>query len=103
MDNIFSHYTLKKYNSDDRLATAEIMKQLPAGFALGALGFFLATANGYSITTLPSSTVEEKVMKKELTKMNQSLLENIGAGLRQFIISPSQVYSISQEKRVSLT
>jgi len=103
MDNIFSHYTLKKYNSEDRLATADVMKKLPAGFALGALAFFLATANGYSITTLPSSTVEEKVMKKELMKMNQSLLENTGDGLRRFIICPSQVYSISQRKNVSLT
>jgi hypothetical protein len=103
VDDIFSHYTLKKYNSNDRKATAEIMKQLPAGFALGAMNFFLVTAEGYSIITHPSSTIEQKAMKKMMMMNNQSLLENIGAGLRQFIISPNQVYSISQATKVLLT
>ena len=103
VDNVFKHYTLKKYNSEDRFETANVMKQLALQYALGAMAFFLGNVNGYLTTTLPYLTEEDKQMKKEMMIGSLNLLTSIGAGLRQFIISPNQVFSISQGKKVSLT
>lgn len=102
VDNIFKHYKLKKYSSDDRFEAAEHMKQLPVEYALGAMGFFLGSASAYLTSTLPSSTNDETMMKTSLMIENLSHLVNIGDGLRQFINSPTQVFSISQGKKVSL-
>ena len=103
IDNIFKHYTLEKYDSEDRVEAAETFKNIPFNFALGALAFFLGSANGYLNHMLPSSTSEEKMVKTEMENLNLSLLAAIGAGLRQFIISPNQIFSISQKKTISLT
>ena len=103
VDNIFKRYEVEKYDSNKRVINADIMKDLPVAFALGAMGFFLETASLSSITTLHSLPKEKK---QEMTKIkNASLLRlnHIGDGLRQFITSPTQVYSILQEKTVSLT
>lgn len=103
VDNIFKHYSLKQYTSEDRFEAGEMFKQMPFNFALGALAFFLGSANGYLSNTLPSSTLLERETKNEMLVLNLSLLASIGVGLRQFITSPNQIFSISQQKRVSLT
>tara|TARA_R110000744_G_scaffold94125_1_gene181751 strand:- start:6155 stop:6892 length:738 start_codon:yes stop_codon:yes gene_type:complete len=103
IDNVFKYYKLKKYDSEDRFSASEIMKQLPLEYALGALGFFLGNVSGYLTTIQPYSTVEERVTKRELMKINLNLLVSIGGGLRQFINYPKEVFSISQGQKVSLT
>ena len=103
VDNIFKHYSLVPYDSEDRVEASEYFKQMPFNFALGALAFFLGSANGYLSNILPSSTEEEMMVKTEMENLNLSLLAVIGAGLRQFIISPNQIFSISQKKKVLLT
>jgi hypothetical protein len=40
LGNVFKYYELEKYDSKTRFVNAEVMKDLPAGFALGCLGFF---------------------------------------------------------------
>ncbi len=103
VDNVFKWYTVKEYNNDERYVDAEVMKDLPAGFALGALNFFLSTANLHWINSLSSlKTVKTDKMQKILTRQTLEALTHIGDGLRHYIRSPKQTYSISQEKLVSL-
>jgi len=100
--NIFKQYTLKKYDVKDRYAAAERFKALPCNYALGALSFFLGTANGYLTITAPYSTKLEERMLNQMSEVNLNLLKSIGAGLRSFITSPNQVFSLSQGTKVSL-
>ena len=105
VDNVFKWYKLKKYDNNNRYIDAEVMKQLPAGFALGALSFFLGTANLCSINTLNSlKTIKDReILIKKLNQQTWAALTSIGDGLQQFITSPKQVFSISQEKEVLLS
>jgi len=104
MDNIFKHYTLNKYDSGERIVSGETFgKQLPLAFALGALAFFLGTAAGYLNTTKVSSSLLEEIENQKTDLMSLKALVSIGDGLRQFILSPRQIFSLSQEKKVLLT
>ena len=103
VDNVFKWFTLEKYDSETRYVNANIMKELPVTFALGALSFFLGTANLHWINSLTSLEVETKEVEKALTKQTQEALTSIGDGLRRYIHSPKQIYSVSQEKEVLLT
>ena len=101
--NIFKQYKIKKYDVDERHASAEMFKQLPVQYALGALAFFLGIASGYLNITAPYSTEEEEKTLKKMQIFNLKVLQSIGGGLRQFITSPNQIFSISQGTKVSLT
>jgi hypothetical protein len=103
IDNVFKYYDLEKYDSKERVANADNLKEIPVQFALGALGFFLGTGNGYLNITTPSSTQKEEKKAQMMDRMILKALVNIGGGLRQYIHSPKRVFSLSQEKRVSLT
>jgi hypothetical protein len=104
VDNVFKWYKLKEYDSSNRHVDSVIMKNIPAGFALGALSFFLGTANLCSINTLNSlKTIKDrKILIKKLNKQTWAALTNIGDGLQHYTTSPKQVYSVSQEELVSL-
>ena len=107
VDNAFKWYTVEEYDNNKRTADAEIMKQLPTGFALGSLSFFLGTASLYSINSINSSNlVGTKEMEEVKEKTKNQLMEalaHIGDGLAHYIASPKQAFSISQEKLVSLS
>lgn len=100
--NIFKQYKVKKYDVDERVKASQMFKQLPAQYALGALAFFLGIANGYINITSPYSTKKEKRKLESQQIHNLQVLQSIGDGLRQFIHSPNQVFSISQGTKVSL-
>ena len=105
-DNVFKWYTVEEYNNDNRIADSDVMKQLPTGFALGALSFFLGTASLYSINSINSSSQvgmeEMEEVKQKTTNQLMEALAAIGDGLVHYIHSPKQAFSISQEKLVSL-
>lgn len=107
VDNVFKWYTVEEYNNDNRTADADVMKQLPTGFALGALSFFLGTASLYSINSINSSSQvgkkEMEEVKKKTTEQLMEALAAIGDGLVHYTHSPKQAFSISQEKLVSLS
>ena len=104
LGNVFKYYELNKYNNKTRFVDAEVMKDLPAGFALGALSFFLGTANLHWINSLTSlKTLKTEKMVKLLEKQTLEALILSGDGLRHYIRSPKQIYSISQDKQVLLT
>lgn len=104
LGNVFKYYELNKYDSKHRHVNSEVMKDLPTGLALGALNFFLGTANLHWINSLTSlKTLKTDKMKTLLEKQTLEALTGIGDGLRHYIRSPKQIYSVSQEKIVSLT
>ena len=101
LDNPFRWYDIEKYDNNTRLERAEIFKELPIALLMGAMSFFLTVANQYLTDTgVSSDNPVMREMKKTLTKQNESLFQSIGGGLRQFILSPNQVYSTSQEMAV---
>ncbi len=102
VDNVFKWYTLEEYNNDNRVVDGEAMKELPTGFALGALSFFLGTASLLSINSKTSSNKETTTITKKAKKQITEALTLIGGGLQHYIRSPKQIFSISQEKIVSL-
>ena len=98
IDNPFKWYTVEKYDNTTRSERAEVFKDIPVAFALGAMGFFLALVNQYlTDSALYSQSEEMKMMKKILIEGNEQLFHNIGGGLQQYILSPRQVFSTSQE------
>lgn len=103
VDNVFKWYTLEEYNNDNRVVDGVSMKELPVGFALGALSFFLGTA---SLLSTSSPTYSNQNLTTEITKKaKKQILEamrHFGDGLARYIHSPKQIYSVSQEKLVSL-
>lgn len=98
LDNPFRWYDIEKYDNNVRLERAEIFKELPIALLMGAMSFFLTVVNQYLTDTgVSSDNPVMREMKKTLTKQNESLFQSIGGGLRQYILSPNQVYSTSQE------
>ena len=98
--NVFKYYTLKKYDTNDRISDAEQLKDMPIQFALGALGFFLGTANGYLNLTNKSLPEAEEMRARKIDRTLLNLIVAIGGGLRQYIHSPRRIFSLSQEKNV---
>ena len=103
VDNVFKWYTLEEYNNDNRVVDGESMKELPVGFALGALSFFLGTASLLSTNSQTYSNQNlTKGMNKKVRKQILEAMRHFGDGLARYIHSPKQIYSVSQEKLVSL-
>jgi len=104
LDNPFKWYDIEKYDNTIRLERAEIFKDLPIALLMGAMSFFLTVVNQYLTDTgVSSNNPVMREMKKTLTKQNESLFQSIGGGLRQYILSPNQVFSTSQETPVLLS
>jgi hypothetical protein len=93
VEDIFRYYEIEKYDVEKRSDNAEALKHIPAGFAIGALGFFL------QVVTLSLKGTQE-FSKKTLTKKEmmsltkKTILPVIGVGLP---------HSISSQKVPSLT
>ena len=102
-ENLFRYYETKEYNSKERITQSELMSNIPASMALGALSFFLALGTLYSVNSQASSLPPKQQMRvrKEVQKEMDSL--NIGGGLLQFITSLEHPSLISQDRKLSLT
>ena len=86
MANIFKYYEIEKYNADKREINAEVLKDIPAAFALGALSFFLQVA-ALSLKSTQTSSLKN-LSKQEMMKMAREITSpDIGDGLRLFISS----------------
>lgn len=86
MADIFKYYEIEKYNSDNREMNAEILKDIPAAFALGALSFFLQVA-ALSLKSTQIST-PKNLSKPEMMKIVREIVSpDIGDGFRLFITS----------------
>ena len=103
VENLFKYYELEKYDSSKRAEQAEIMKELPVAFALGALSFFLVLTNTLLVSTnlsLNPKIKKEMEMIKTLSKAGSIA---IGDGLLQFITSLKHPSFQLQETKPLLT
>jgi hypothetical protein len=86
VEDIFKFYDVEKYNVEKRFNNAEVLKNMPAGFALGALGFFLQVATLSLKNTKTSS--QKTLSKQEITKIvKETTFLGIGDGLQLFTSS----------------
>jgi len=85
-ENLFKYYTLEEYDSNKRDEQAELLSEVPASMAFGALNFFLALASS-SLANSNLSSLPPKQAMKAMKTMNQKMASiPIGDGLAQFII-----------------
>lgn len=83
VEDIFKYYEIEKYDVEKRFDNAEVLKDMPAGFALGALSFFLQVAS-LSLKNTPTSS-QKNLSKKEIMKIaKETPLFDTGDGLRLF-------------------
>ena len=83
VEDIFKYYDIEKYDTEKRFDNAEALKEMPAGFAIGALSFFLQVASLSLKSTQTSS--QKNLSKQEMMKMVKEMgLPDIGDGLRLF-------------------
>ena len=86
VEDIFKFYEIEKYDVDKRFDNAELLKDMPAGFALGALSFFLQVA-ALSLKNTKTSS-QKNLSKQEMMKIvKETTFPNIGDGLQLFISS----------------
>jgi len=77
--NVFDYYKVKKYDSNYSDSVDEQFKDFPAYIILGAIAFFLSTANLYLSNTISSpDKYKEKAMAQ--TQILTSLGQSIGRG-----------------------
>jgi len=83
VEDIFKYYEIEKYDLEKRFNNAEALKHTPAGFALGALSFFLQVATLSLKNTQTSS--QKPLSKQEIMKMAKEIVSPaIGDGLRLY-------------------
>jgi hypothetical protein len=86
VEDIFKFYDIEKYDTEKRFDNAELLKDMPAGFALGALSFFLQVAALSLKNTKTSSP--KNLSKQEMMKIvKETTFPNIGGGLQLFTSS----------------
>lgn len=86
VEDIFKYYEIEKYDTEKRFDNAEALKDMPAGFALGALSFFLQVATLSLENTKISS--QKTLSKQEMMKIAKEMtLFDTGDGLRLFTSS----------------
>ena len=86
VEDIFKFYDIEKYDTEKRFDNAESLKDMPAGFALGALSFFLQVA-ALSLKNTKTSS-QKNLSKQEMMKIvKETIFPNIGGGLQLFTSS----------------
>lgn len=93
VEDIFKYYDIEKYDTEKRYDNAEVLKHIPAGFALGALGFFLQVAT-LSLKSTQEYSNKTLTQKEMMSLAKEIVLPVIGVGLP---------HSISSQKVPSLT
>jgi hypothetical protein len=83
VEDIFKFYEIEKYDVGKRFDNAEALKDMPAGFAIGALSFFLQVASLSLKNTQTSS--QKNLSKKQMMKIaKETPLFDTGDGLRLY-------------------
>jgi hypothetical protein len=101
VEDIFKFYEIEKYDVEKRFDNAELLKDMPAGFALGALSFFLQVA-ALSLKNTKTSS-QKNLSKQEMMKMAKEItLVDIGDGLRLFTTYRKVPSLTSQETKLLL-
>jgi hypothetical protein len=100
--NVFDFYTVEQYDNETRKDREEAFKDFPVHIILGAISFFLVTANLYLTTTLSSEeqiseTEKNYTMKKSLENLSQAI--GLGGGLSTTSLSPTYL-KLQETKRL---
>ncbi len=91
VENVFDWYTVESYDSEKRKQVEEEFKDFPAHIFLGAVSFFLCSANLYSTNTLYLEGKMSKRMSQEMIQAQLELLSAVtgaGGGLSTTSLSP---------------
>ena len=103
VENVFDYYTVEKYDSDTRREREEQFKDFPVSIILGALSFFLTTANLYlSHTAYSQDPTMKMIMERKEKMILADLSAAIGVGGGLFTHSVSPIYLRLPEIKVSL-
>lgn len=103
IENPFDWYEIEKYNNNTRRDREELFKQFPSHVFLGALSFFLATANLYLTNILFSmGKMSRRTMERQNQQMLESLTVSIGDGMPPYTVYLSPVSFQLREIRPSL-
>jgi hypothetical protein len=83
-EHLFPYYTVEKYDANQRKIDAVKMNDFPASVALGAMSFFLLTAEtslkGFQI----SFPQDQKLMIKKMEKKAKQLFNSTTGGSTQY-------------------
>ena len=83
VEDIFKYYEIEKYDVEKRFDNAEVLKDMPASFAIASISFFLQVASLSLKSTQTSS--QKNLSKKEMMKMAKEMVfPNTGDGLRLY-------------------
>ena len=102
-EDLFKYYKIKPYNSDNMPIDAEVFEQFPVKYLLGALFFFTLIRTEYLKNTLLYLTPNNEEITTIMNLEMVSLLQSIGGGLAQFMVSAKPISFQSQETNVLLT
>jgi hypothetical protein len=83
-EHLFPYYTVEKYDADQRRIDSVKMKDFPASAALGAMSFFLLTAETSLKSSQISSPQDHKLMIKKMEKKVKQLFNNTTGGSTQY-------------------
>lgn len=103
VDDVFGWYDVEVYDSQTAKERHEEMKDFPIHVLLGAISFFLSTADLYLTDTLSSTGAisKEETARREKRTLDL-LLQSIGDGSALYTRWPKQKYSKLQDIRLSL-
>ena len=83
VEDIFKFYEIEKYDVEKRFDNSEVLSDMPASFAIGAISFFLQVASLSLKSTQISS--QKNLSKKEIMKIAKEIVSPaIGDGLRLY-------------------
>ena len=83
VEDIFKYYEIEKYDVEKRFDNSEVLSDMPASFAIGAISFFLQVASLSLKSTQISS--QKNLSKKEIMKIAKEIVSPaIGDGLRLY-------------------
>lgn len=102
VENVFDWYNVEEYDSKLRRKREQSFKDFPVHILLGAVGFFLTTANLCLTTTLYSNKrITKKQQKTMMTNLLTNLSQSIGHGGGLSTTSLSPTYLALQETKLS--
>jgi len=101
VEDVFKYYDIEKYDTEKRYDNAEVLKHMPAGFALGALSFFLQVAT-LSLKSTQEYSNKPLTQKEMMNLAKEIILPVTGVGLPHSIFSQKAPSLTSQEISPSL-
>ena len=102
-EHLFPYYTLEPYDSNQRRIDKEKMLNFPASVALGAMSFFLLTAETSLKNSQISSPKDQKQQMKKMIKKAQLAFHNtMGGSIRYTSLQTLPSYKSQEISQFSI-